>query len=32
VNVSMGGSTTEEELSNLSKIAKNVVKEVYIEK
>jgi hypothetical protein len=32
VNVSMGGSTTEEENRNLDKIAKNVVKEVFIDK
>jgi hypothetical protein len=32
VNVSMGGSTTEEELKNVDKIARNIVKEVLIEK
>ena len=32
INVSMGGSTTEEENRNLDRIAKNVVKEVFIDK
>ena len=32
VNVSMGGSTTEEEYKNVDKIAKNIVKEVFIDK
>ena len=32
INISMGGSTYEEENKNLEKIAKNLVKEVLIEK
>jgi hypothetical protein len=32
INITMGGSTTEEEYKNLEKIAKNVVKEVCIDK